>query len=84
MRKWAFFQQVYNNVVDSINYVGEEVVVASQNGTFTADKVIVTVPLKMLQEGNITFTPSRDSNKLNAINNATVWDGMKVFFWIFF
>lgn len=73
-------QITYNTIVNSINYTNDKIEVATQNGqTFTADKVIVTVPLAMLQENSIAFTPELANNKQNAINNATVWDGIKVF-----
>ncbi|MEM8895095.1 MAG: FAD-dependent oxidoreductase, partial [Bacteroidota bacterium] len=39
----------------------------------------VTVPLKMLQNNSITFSPELPSDKLEAINTATVWDGCKAF-----
>jgi monoamine oxidase len=69
----------YNAVVKSIDYTGDKITVATQTETYTADKVIVTVPLKILQNGAINFIPSLPNAKLNAINNATVWGGLKVF-----
>lgn len=69
----------YNTVVESIDYSGEEVLVQTQSQTFTAAKVIVTVPVKMLQQASIRFTPELPDDKLEAINQATVWDGFKAF-----
>lgn len=70
----------YNAIVNEIDYTSDEIEVTTQNGqTFKADKVIVTVPLKMLQEDNISFLPVLPNNKQNAIDNATFWDGIKVF-----
>jgi len=71
---------VYDSIVESIDYAGEEIVVTTQNGTFNGNKVIVTAPLKILQKGSISFNPVLPSNKSDAINNATVWDGIKLFF----
>jgi len=69
----------YNTVVESIDYSGEQVTVSTSSETFTGDKVIVTVPVKILQNGAINFTPALPSNKLEAINNVNVWDGCKAF-----
>lgn len=68
-----------NTIVESIDYTDTEISVQTNNGTFTADKIIVSVPLKILQEGNIDFTPSLPQDKLEAINSITVWDGFKAF-----
>ncbi len=71
----------FNTVVSTINYSGDKVIVTdSNNQTYEADKLIFTAPLKMLQLGTISFTPSLPSNKQNAIQNATVWGGFKAFF----
>lgn len=48
-----------NTPVKSINYQGETIIVTATNGsTFEADKVIVTVPLGVLQSNSIKFLPS--------------------------
>ena len=69
----------YNKVVQTIDYTGEQIVVKTANEEFTADKVIVAVPVKILQNGVINFTPALPTNKMDAINNVTVWDGCKAF-----
>ena len=69
----------YNTVVNAINYSGDQVSINTQSEAFTADYVIVAVPVKILQNGVISFTPSLPNYKLNAINNVTVWDGCKAF-----
>ncbi|MCF6208290.1 MAG: TonB family protein [Ghiorsea sp.] len=56
----------YNSVVASINYSGDKITVTTQNGQKVADKVIVSVPLKILQDGDVTFEPSLPQNKRNA------------------
>ena len=72
---------IYNTPINAVNYESDQVSVTSTNGqTFTADKVIVTVPVKLLQEDVISFTPSLPSNKQQAINNVEVWSGFKAFF----
>lgn len=69
----------YNSIVQSIDYSGEQITVQTQNGTHTADKVIITVPLKILQDGDINFTPAFPSDKLSAINDLPIWEGFKAF-----
>lgn len=69
----------YNKVVQSIDYSGDQVIVRTANEEFTADKVIVNVPVKLLQKGAINFSPALPTDKANAIDNVTVWDGCKAF-----
>ncbi len=70
----------YNSIVQSINYAGDQIVITTQDGAKIADKVIVSVPLKILQEGNINFIPSLPKGKQDAINDTTIWEGFKAFF----
>jgi monoamine oxidase len=70
----------YNAVVESVEYSDSEVSVQTTTGSFTADKVIVSVPLKILQNRSINFIPSLPTDKLEAIDSLTVWDGFKAFF----
>ncbi|MBT8219594.1 MAG: FAD-dependent oxidoreductase [Bacteroidia bacterium] len=70
---------VYNTIVESIDFSGDQVIVTTQNEQRTADKVIVSVPLKILQDGDISFIPSLPQDKLDAINNTTIWEGFKAF-----
>ncbi|QMU62968.1 MAG: NAD(P)-binding protein [Flavobacteriaceae bacterium] len=69
----------FNKIIQSIDYSGEKVIVNTSNDEFEADKIIITVPVKMLQNGSISFTPELPDGKLDAINNVTVWDGFKAF-----
>jgi monoamine oxidase len=71
---------VYNTVIQSIDYSSDQVIITTQNGEYTADKVIVAVPLKILQDGDISFLPSLPGDKLDAINSTTIWEGFKAFF----
>lgn len=71
---------VYNAIVQSIDYTGEQVAINTLNGQYLADKVIVSVPLKILQDGDISFLPNLPQDKLNAINDSTIWEGFKAFF----
>jgi monoamine oxidase len=66
--------------VTSVDYQSDLVQVTDTNGDkYLADQVIVTVPLKMLQNDTVTFTPSLPRRKQKAIDSAPVWGGIKVF-----
>lgn len=69
----------YNTIVESIDYTGNQAVVTTQNGQRTADKIIVSVPLQILKDGDINFTPDLPQSKLDAINEPTIWEGFKAF-----
>lgn len=70
----------YNTIVESIDYSGDQVVVSTQHGQKTADKVIVSVPVQILRDNDITFSPSLPQYKQDAINNVPLWEGFKAFF----
>uniref|UniRef100_A0A8B9HYZ2 Lysine demethylase 1B n=1 Tax=Astyanax mexicanus TaxID=7994 RepID=A0A8B9HYZ2_ASTMX len=59
-----------NSPVQSIDYSGNLVVVTTSGGTkFTAQKVLVTAPLALLQKNIIQFNPSLPERKLKAIHS---------------
>ena len=69
-----------NSPVTNIDYTGSRITVTNTAGnTFEADRVIVTVPLAVLKQGNITFTPALPQAKTNAIQQVDMPDGIKVF-----
>lgn len=70
----------YNTIVQSIDYSGDKVIVSTSNGQKIADKVIVSVPVQILKDEDISFTPSLPQSKINAINNIKIWEGFKAFF----
>ncbi|SHG48296.1 flavin monoamine oxidase family protein [Flagellimonas flava] len=70
----------FDTIVKSIDYSGDQIVVNTQNGRHLADKVVLSVPLKILQDRDISFTPSLPKDKLKAINGSRVWEGFKAFF----
>ncbi len=69
----------FNQVVEAIDYSQDKVLVNTIDEAFTADKIIITAPVKILQNGAISFTPPLPNDKLNAISKVTVWDGFKAF-----
>uniref|UniRef100_A0A8C9AUB7 Lysine demethylase 1B n=1 Tax=Prolemur simus TaxID=1328070 RepID=A0A8C9AUB7_PROSS len=56
--------------VQSIDYSGDEVQVTTTDGTrFSAQKVLVTIPLALLQKGAVQFNPLLSEKKMKAINS---------------
>lgn len=80
-----FFEPVldtiqYNKIVNAVNYTAGGVTVTCADGsTFTADKCVVAVPLPILQENSIAFTPALPTLKQNAIDTLKMDAGMKLF-----
>ncbi len=69
----------FNQPVISINYATDQILVKTKNHEYTADKVIITVPVKLLQNDAIKFTPPLPKVKTEAIKKVVVWDGCKAF-----
>lgn len=70
----------FNTIARSIDYSGNQIVVYTNTGQITADKVVLCVPLQMLKNGSIDFIPGLPQRKSDAIQEAVVWDGFKAFF----
>jgi len=70
----------FNTLVESIDYQEDQAIVTTQSGQHSADRVVVSVPLKILQEGSINFVPELPQSKRNAIRSVRVWEGFKAFF----
>ncbi|MEM1259802.1 MAG: FAD-dependent oxidoreductase [Bacteroidota bacterium] len=74
-------QMRFNTQITSIDYSGDKVIATDREGSeYTADKLVLTIPLKLLQLGQVSFTPELPSNKQNALHRANIWSGIKVFF----
>jgi monoamine oxidase len=58
---------VLNTPVEAIDYRGEHIEIATPERTYTAQQVILTLPLGVLQGGDITFTPQLPEHKRKAI-----------------
>lgn len=70
-----------NTQVKKIDYSNDKIVLTDQlNKTYEADRVIITVPLTILKDGDIQFTPSLPSTKLDAISNIGMGGGVKAIF----
>lgn len=69
-----------NTIVEQIDYEGDQIVVRDTNGqTYLADKVILTVPITILQAGDIRFSPPLPIEKTAAFQKIGMDPGMKVF-----
>lgn len=58
-----------NSRVTEINYAGTKASIKANGGTIEADYVIVTVPLGVLKNNAISFTPALPTAKQSAIQN---------------
>ncbi len=73
-------RMILNSPVASIDYSGNSIQVRNTNGNlFEGDKLILTVPTTILQDGLINFTPALPQDKINAWNDISMPDGLKVF-----
>ena len=69
-----------NHPVASIDYSSDRVLVETESGdSFSADRVLVTVPIKILQSESIRFNPTLPSSKKEAFSKVSFGDGLKVF-----
>jgi len=69
-----------NTIVTLIDYSGDIItVIDSNNNTYTANKVIITVPISILKLSNIQFNPPLPKEKTTAFSKIGMDAGMKVF-----
>jgi monoamine oxidase len=69
-----------NTVVNKIDYSQDVITVTdSNNTTYLADKVIVTVPISILKSNDIQFVPTLPAEKTIAFSKIGMGAGMKVF-----
>ena len=74
-------KMTFNKPILKVDYSADKVkLTAEDNEVFEADKVILTVPIKILQSDMISFTPALPSTMTSAINSIFVGDGFKAFF----
>lgn len=71
----------YNTQVTKIEHGPDSVRLSDVEGTvYDADRVVVTVPLKILQRGDVDFDPPLEDDRLAVIAKAPIWSGFKAFF----
>lgn len=69
-----------NHIVTSVKDTGTGVTVKTKDGkVFTADDVIVSVPLGVLQKGSITFEPQFPAQKQKAVDSLRMGNLHKTF-----
>ena len=70
----------FNTPIDQVSYGDAGVTVRSINGqTFDGDCVVLTIPIKMLQDRAVTFDPPLPGEKWMAIDTEDMPDGIKLF-----
>lgn len=68
-----------NTIITKIDYSGAVISLTDQNNqVYTCDKLIITVPLSVLKNGDITFIPALPAEKVDAIQNIGMGKGMKI------
>ena len=73
-------QIVVDSPVSDIDYSGDQIIVTNTNNeTYVADRLILTVPLTVLQKGQINFSPALPPEKVNALDQVSMPDGIKIF-----
>ncbi len=71
---------VLNEQITEIDYSNSKISVQSNSGkVYTADKVILTVPVPIVQKGMIDFNPSLPESVINRFNSIDYPPGIKVF-----
>jgi len=69
-----------NTPITKIDYSGNGVLVSDNQGnSYQGDKVILTVPITILQDSDIEFEPALPQAKIEAFNKIGMGAGMKVF-----
>jgi monoamine oxidase len=61
-----------NTRVTDINYSNTKINITANGSNIEADYVVVSVPLGVLKNNAITFTPALPANKINAITNTNM------------
>ena len=73
-------QILVNTIITKIDYSQSTILITdSNNNTFNADKVIITVPIPILKSADIQFTPALPDEKTAAFAKIGMDAGMKVF-----
>lgn len=71
---------VLNTPVTQVDYSSDKIAITDSLGNIHyADKVIVTAPITILQDGDIAFVPPLPAEKTHAFNKIGMGAGMKVF-----
>ena len=75
----AISKVILNAPVASVDYSGSQIIVKTDSGTqYTADRVLITVPLTILQDNDIAFTPALPNAKQQSITGIGMGNGIKI------
>lgn len=69
-----------NTPVREIDWLGDGVRVITDSETFEAEQVIITLPLGVLQSGDIRFTPALPAEKIAVLNSLRMGPGIKLIY----
>ena len=70
----------YSSPVTAIDYSGDQLSVETANNeVITGERIILTVPLTILKNESINFTPAYPADKFAALDEVDMPDGIKVF-----
>ncbi|MDV7398036.1 FAD-dependent oxidoreductase, partial [Arthrospira platensis SPKY1] len=71
---------VLSTPIAEVDYSADKVrLKASDGSTYEGDRVLITVPIKILQNESIRFVPALPAAKSEAINSIYMGDGIKIF-----
>ena len=71
---------IYNSPVKEIDYSGDKTIVTITDGTtYEADKILVTVPIAILQNQSINFLPEFPADKISALEDIYIPPIYKIF-----
>ena len=69
----------YNVQIKKVDYSGTTVTITDQAGkTYSADKIIVSIPLSILRQNSLQFTPTLPTWKTNSFQKIGMGAGMKI------
>ncbi len=69
----------YNKQVTAVEYAASTVNISCADGSvYTADKIICCVPLSVLKDGDLTFSPALPAINQSAIDTMKMGHGMKI------
>ena len=70
---------IFNEAVNEIDYQNDMIVTKTSNDIYTSDKVVLTTPIKVLQNNSVSFIPELPNEYKSAIDNVDFPPGIKVF-----
>lgn len=73
------YEILLNTILSSIDYSGEKIFLTDSNSNiYGADKVIMTLPITILQDWDINFSPALPAEKTKAFSKIGMGPGRKV------